>query len=766
MSPRRKQPDDDEALLEELRERFDYATAEWDPIRDEGRQDMRAIAGDPWETEERKQREEANRPCLSLDELSQYVNQLINDVRQNKRAIKVDPEGNGADEATAALRANLIRQIEYRSHAQNAYTTSFENCVQRSYGFHRIVARYVPGKSFDQELFIEPLPNPDLVTPDPDALRADGSDMTYCFVAETRSKAEFGREFPHARLTDFGSIHDTAPAWVKDNRIQIAEYWTIETKTRRLLQLQAPGGEPLIVYEDELNGIKPSKALILQERDVDEPAVMQYLTNGVEILKRTKWPGKYIPIVCCLGKVLYVDSGLGATRQVLSLIRLARDPYMLYCYYRTCEAELVGMTPKTPYMAYEGQFSPAQLIEVQKSLHEPVAALFAKPTTEGLVNTLLPLPSRPSYEPPIQALEVGAESARRAIQAAIGQSPLPTSAQRQNEKSGIALQTMETSAQRGSYHFIDHYDDAIVQTGRILDDLIPHYYDTARDIGIRKPDDSAEIVRINDSNNPKSVPTNVGDHEVTISTGPSMVSEREAAKQFALALAGNPTLMPVIGDLVTKLSISGPVADELVERLTPPQFKKKKEGEGPDPAAMAQQLQQVQAQLQALGAQAQQMDQELKAKSAEIASKEKIALAEIASKEKIAAAELVAKERLEFGLLEKRNAAAIAAAHLAAATKGLALDAHAVEEQQALGFDADQADADRQHAAGMAERGLAQQLKAAQAGHAQALEAGQQGQAQALELEAQAAALPPPAGPVMGSADPAAAAPPDAGMVG
>lgn len=698
---------DNDTILAELRERFDYATAEWAPIRDEARKDMRAIAGDPWDPADRAQRDETNRPCLSLDELSQYVNQLINDVRQNKRAIKVDPEGRGASDATAAFRANLIRQIEYRSHAQNAYTTTFENCVQRSYGFHRITAKYKPGKSFDQELWIEPLPNPDLVTPDPDAIRADGSDMTYCFVAETRSRAEFVREWPDAKLTDFGSIQEMAPAWVKENRVQIAEYWTIATRARRLLHLQGPGGVPLLVYEDELNGIRPSPALIVQERIVDEPQVVQYLTNGVEILKRTNWPGKYIPIVCCLGKVLYVDAGLGATRIILSLIRLARDPYMLYCFYRTTEAELVGMTPKTPYMAYEGQFSPAQETNVQKSLHEPVAALYAKPTIEGLPNTLLPLPQRQPYEPAIQALEVGAEAARRAIQAAIGQSPLPTSAQRQNEKSGIALQTIESSAQRGSYHFIDHYDDAIVQTGRILDDLIPHYYDTPREVGIRKPDDSADVVPINDPTVPGSVQTAVGDHEVTISTGPSQVNEREAAKTYALALAGNPNVSPLILDLLTKLSITGPVADELIERLTPPQFKKPKDGGAPDPAAQAQQLQQLQAQLQQLTGQAQQMADALKTKSAEIASKEKIALAEITAR----TAEVEAEADKDLALQVMKNAATIAVAHIQAFSKGVGMDAHAAEESQALGVDLAEADAGRAHAVGMARLAHAQRLE-------------------------------------------------------
>jgi hypothetical protein len=54
--------------------------------------------------------------------------------------------------------------------------------------------------------------------------------------------------------------------------------------------------------------------------------------------------------------VLYVDEG-AASRQILSMTRLARDPYMLYCYIRTCEAEAIGGVPRATWVGYEGQFA-------------------------------------------------------------------------------------------------------------------------------------------------------------------------------------------------------------------------------------------------------------------------------------------------------------------------------------------------------------------------------------------------------------------------
>lgn len=603
------QPPDrkDEDVLEEIRTRFSYATNAWRKIREEGQKDIRCVAGDPWADKDRKAREDAGRPCLSLDELGQYTNQVINDVRQNKRGVKVTPIGDGANDKTAEFRQNLIRQIEYRSNASDVYTGMFEEALQRSYGFARIKAKYVSDSGFDQELVIEALPNPDLVTVDPDDLSPTAKGIQYAFIHESRSIKQFKKDFPDASITDFSDeIRQQAPDWIKDERLMIAEYWTIEYTRRQLLLVDGGKGQPpKSAYADDL-AVMPAGKAILKHRWVDVPYVCQYLTNGVELLakkgdsKKTPWPGKTIPIVACYGKALWVNSGSGTERRLLSMVRLARDPYMLYCYYRTCEAELVGMTPKTPFVGYVGQFR-GQEDQWQKVNHEPVPYLQANALTEATGGQVLPLPQRQPYEPPIQSLELGAEAARRAIQAAMGISPLPTQAQRQNEKSGKALKQIEESGQKGSYHFVDHYDASIVEIGAKLDDLIPHYYDAARDLTIRAGNDEPKQIRINDPQDEQAIDATAGQHDVTLSVGPAYASQRDAASDFADSLAQNQQVFPLIADLVVKLKQLGPIGDEIADRLTPPQFRQAKDGQPPSPADVANlqgQLQQTQQQLQ------------------------------------------------------------------------------------------------------------------------------------------------------------------------
>ena len=228
--------------VKEIRDEYDDFTAQWQEIRAEGSKDMACVAGDPWDPKDRRDREAAGRPVLSLDELGQYVNQLNNDVRQKKRGIRVTPEAAGATDKTAEYRQNRIRQIEYKSNAQAAYTTMFENAVQRSYGYLRIVTEYADFRSYDQEPRIKACPNPDLVTPDPYGLSTDGADWKRLFFAEQWKVSDFKRKYgTKVAISDFGAEHATqAPNWIKGDRVLVAERWKVDTKPRQLLLFAVP----------------------------------------------------------------------------------------------------------------------------------------------------------------------------------------------------------------------------------------------------------------------------------------------------------------------------------------------------------------------------------------------------------------------------------------------------------------------------------------------------------------------------------------------
>ena len=56
----------DSGDLKLMRERFTHASSVWEDVKREGAKDMRYVAGDPWDPEDRSKREDAKRPCLLL----------------------------------------------------------------------------------------------------------------------------------------------------------------------------------------------------------------------------------------------------------------------------------------------------------------------------------------------------------------------------------------------------------------------------------------------------------------------------------------------------------------------------------------------------------------------------------------------------------------------------------------------------------------------------------------------------------------------------
>jgi hypothetical protein len=563
-----------EALLKRIRDRYRYASDQWREAREERRIDMRFIQGNPWDDQDRKARADAGRPCINHDELNQYLNAAVNNVRQNKRGIKVSPDGNGATETTAANQENLVRTIEKNSGAPFIYCQAFQQMVEGSYGFFRVSRKYVSDDSFDQEICLKPIANPDSVLPDPDCKEPDWSDQRYCFVLDPISREEFKLRWPKAKIQDFSNedMH-VAPQWIRENDVVTAEYWEVETESETLYQL-ADGTTTTSLQA----GQKP-----IRERIRDKKKLVQYFTNGVEILERTEQPGTLIPIPPMIGLERWIDDGSGPKRVINSLIRLARDPQMSHAYLCSLEMEEAGLTPKTAWKGYKGQFESDY--EAWTTSHKiPHAILQADPMVDGATGQVLPLPTREPFTPNFQQYEIAKDSCRRAIQAAMGISPLPTAAQRNNEKSGVALEKITDAQNLGSYHFVDSFDRALQYAGRVILSWIPVTYDTERELSLRKADDSHLTVRINTpepylderTQQPVHFDTAEGDHYPDISTGPSYQSQQEEAAAFLDTLIQNMPNLPVAPPQAAKLLALaiqmrnlGPKGDQMAEIIAP-----------------------------------------------------------------------------------------------------------------------------------------------------------------------------------------------------
>jgi hypothetical protein len=605
----------------EIREAYRDYRSEWQDIRDEGASDMQAISVEgPWSSEDRANREAKGRPCIHLDQINQFLNQIIGNVRKAKRAVKATPKGNGASDQDAERRSSLIMGIEERSQAQPIYLYAFECMVERAYGFARLATEYQDDSSFDQSIVIKPVMNPDTVLFSPHYKQPDASDVPEAFLLDRISKKDFKTKYgASAKITDFsGEImgEEHVSDWISEKTVQVAENWRVEYARSKLLLVETEQG-PQIFTEKEWKLAKEIvPGTVKRERTVETPRVMQYMTNGVEILDQIPWAGTRVPIIGCFGPERWVTVGGTAKRELLSMVRFARDPQLLYDYLASSEAEVAKKVPKVPWVGAKGQF------ESDKEAWESC-------TDEGfafLQYDLLHDPPGGAQPPPplftqyavnFGEWEGAKDSAARSLQAAMGITPLPDAAQRRNQKSGVALEKIDDMESLGSFHFVDRYENCFLHNlGWQINELITPIYDTQREMPMAEPDGKRKLMQIvGNTSHPineqgayevqnldkEHIHTGKGEFDVTISTGPSYDSERDEQGQFVDQLITNIANLPAPGTPPAKvlaLAIRmrptlGPIGKQIADVFDPP------DPSNLPPEAQAA-MQQMQAQLQAL----------------------------------------------------------------------------------------------------------------------------------------------------------------------
>ena len=195
---------------------------------------------------------------------------------------------------------------------------------------------------FDQEIQIKPIRTPTAFYSIPTAKSRTGAmGEPASFSRESRRRIQS----PVAGRADdrlFLGPPDYGADWIFDTDVLVAEYWRVETKRKKRYQLE----DGQVVFE-------PRGRAVERERWVEKRCVMQYITNGYEILERSAAPepGTIIPIIPMIGMQRYVDRGGFSKRVLFSLVRLARDPQLSLAYLNSQEMEEAGLTPRAPSWA-------------------------------------------------------------------------------------------------------------------------------------------------------------------------------------------------------------------------------------------------------------------------------------------------------------------------------------------------------------------------------------------------------------------------------
>jgi hypothetical protein len=578
-----------------------------------------------------------SRPCLVVDKVNQYKNQIVNNMRMNRPAIKVRPVDDIADPEVAEVLQGVVRHIEDASKADIAYDWAGEGAVTNGLGFFRVLTEYV-GDTFNQEIRIARIPNRFSVYFDPNSKEPDGSDALEVLVTEMVSKKKFEKDYPDINCADWPTTTGDNTDWVKEDEVRIAEYFYIEKVPANLLLLQDGNS---VYEEDYLKAVEQAMqtgtevAQPIKQRKSYRCKVRWCKLTGYDIIERTTIAGEFIPIIPVVG----IETIVNGKRYLRGIVRGVKDAQRMYNYNRSVIAESLNLSVKAPFIGATGQFktagdrwASANRVNYAYLEYDPV-------TTNG---ALAPPPQRQGYAGVPTGLVADIQTSEHDIQAALGMYSSSVG-QDSEAKSGRAINAQQRQGDVATFHFPDNLSKSVRHCGRIIVGMIPEIYDTQRIVRMLGEDGTPEYAQI-DPEQPEAkrevrdmsgkvnqiYNLNVGKYDVTITTGPSFATKRQEGAEFLTQLAQTaPDLMPIIGDLLFK-SLDQPYAEEVAERLKkmmPPQLQDDKE-ESPEVQQIKQQAQQaidqLQQQLQAAHQamqEAEQEAQELMAKANDSAAK-------------------------------------------------------------------------------------------------------------------------------------------------
>jgi hypothetical protein len=541
----------------------------------DGYDDLECRAGNQWPDDVARERVAEGRPVETINQLPQYVRQVTGDMRQMRPAIKVIPVDEHGDDESAEAMAGVVRYIENRSDAPGIYFQAADSQVACGVGAWRIVTEYAGETTFNQEVRIAPIEDALGVMWDEDAILPTREDGMECLIPIDLARTKFEKLYPDASVTDFSprgeQTNSTSAGWSTEDKVRVGEYW-FKRKTKKMMVMMPDGAvQDLAMMPPELQAlIKAATPEMLEAQEIrvekrDSCKVFRALVTASEVLEGPdEWPGSYIPIVPVIGEEIRI--GRRIVRH--GVIRFAKAPQRIYNYMSSAEIEVTALQPKAPFIGTEKNFEQYQDVwENANRKNYPYLPYTPDPANGNAA------PQRVQPAVSSQGITAGIERAARDMQSVIGIYNASLGAA-SNETSGLAVMARQREGDTGTFVYIDNWTRAIKYTGKILVDLIPKIYDTARVLRIVGEDGKTEKVEINqvqglDEQGAPRLFNDVtsGAYDVAIQMGPSYATKREEARDGMTAfMQANPNVAPIIGDLYAK-SMDWPNAEDIGERL-------------------------------------------------------------------------------------------------------------------------------------------------------------------------------------------------------
>ena len=759
-----KQSKKDKEFMETARARFKQGQEADEKQRERELEDLRFAAGDQWPADIvtiRQGNDGANgqpkvpaRPMLTVNQTLEPLNQLLAQMSSADLGFELVSADDFSDligeidETEIKTREGLARRIQRDSQAIEARLWGADRGNICGRGYWAVLTRYVEGKTFDQEIYIDKIYNQNSVTLDPNREHFDGSDAEWGFVGHDMPEDEYEAQHGEVdgkrnRIADasdaeFRALGEDYPTWfteddtTKTRSYRVVDYYYVEREPRQLLLLD----DQSVAWADEA----PDDAVVLDARDVVERKVKWAKIDGYQILEETDFPSPYIPIVEYVARPI---QPYDSQRRAEGIVRPMTDSGRGFNYMISRWVEAIGLSPLRSIMMAEGQDEGYEL--EWQSINTRTGIAHYKQT--DLVGRPAPPPGVPPTGNDVVGPISGAIQVFKESIHATTQSHGPSQGEADPAlRSSKAIESVVANDQRGDSTIIGNWSRSIRQEGRIINSLLFPIYGTrpGRLASIIDPDGQQQTIMLNQpfqtvgqGKTARPVPSSAPNaqkfkltKDANVNVVVKVTKNYETLRQEQSAMIGQiissdpATMMSVFGDLFFKMQ-DGPGHDEMAERmkavLNPKvlaQIAAKSQGSHVPPEVLAQ-LTNMQQQLQ-------EKDQIIKA------AQDVIKTDQVKNQAQLQKAQIDRDKDILIHQMD--NAARIEVARISASKQAADPGAESKEELIATGL---QMQLEHEHTMAEQAAGAHQDSALSAQEHAQAMQQANQAQGHALQQGAQ-----------------------------
>lgn len=578
----------DEDIWAEARDRLEIATQAYADNRKRAKEAMLFREGQQWDDTPSTSLSQ-DEPELVINFTDAMVKRVVNNIKQQRPRGKCHPVGDGADVEMAEIINGIGRHVETRSEASVAYDLAAERAVDAGEGYFRLIAEYTDPRSFQKDLRILPIRNIFTVAMDPGAIMPSGADQTWNVISMKMKRQEYRRRYPRAPNVDWNDLDRDGLRldWEDKEEIRLAEYFRIRELPEKLYMIRSQNGEEITRYHSELPRNEDGRVAIDHahkrlaelgfridgERDSFRRQVEWFRLNGMTVIERQQLPGSFIPVFRVEGNATDIDGKIRRRGMVESMM----DPARMVNYGEVAKIKRLGLAPKAPWVAAEGQLDGHP--EWDDANQRPYSTLTYKPvvieTSGGPI--LIPPPVR---QAPAQ-IEAGfsefVNGMRSNLMAVAGMPNEPGQDEQGVVVSGRAMQKRQYLSDQSHFQYYDNLTQAIAQCWRVIVEWVPSYFGepgriqriigedgTPRMETLNQPGEEEEgINRIKND-------VSIGKYDVVMDTGPGYETKREEGAANLIETLKIAPLAEIIAkqapDLVFR-SIDHPYMQELADRL-------------------------------------------------------------------------------------------------------------------------------------------------------------------------------------------------------